>query len=133
MEASSGDLQVFWKRARRLAHLAMAAGALALLFAMQNGRAAALGLILGGSVSVLRFALAYRMLNRPTPVARVSVRLVGYALSGAALAAAFAMPELFWPWSTVAGLLLMNVCIIAAELLGGRSDAAGATAPRGGA
>ena len=44
-------------------------------------------------------------------------RLMGYALNAAVLGVAFSYPESISPWSTAAGLLVMNVSIVATEVL----------------
>ncbi len=124
MDPEAAELRAFYRRAVRLAQLLIIVGSVTLYLAMANGRAAALGLIVGGSVGILRYCLRLRALLRlgsAGPLVRS--RLVGYGLNAAALGAAFGFPETIWPWSTVAGLLLMNASLIATELRR-RDDAA---------
>lgn len=114
-EQTHQSVQGFWKRAVRLAQVVLLVGAVVLYFA--GGRALALGFVAGTGVSVLRFHLRYRALMRGRSAgALVRLRLLTYALSAAALGLAFWLPHLFSPWSTAPGLLVMNVCIIVAEL-----------------
>jgi len=111
------DLESFWKQCLRLARVLALGGSVVLYFAA--GLAAALGLLLGAAVSVLRFHVRYRALLRGAPAgALVRLRLLGYAVSAAALGAAFAFRHALNPWTTAAGLLLMNASVIATELLG---------------
>lgn len=113
------QLQTFWKRANRLANAGALAGALGLYFLAPDGRALALGLLLGAMAGVARFRISYRMLRRAdSPRTVVLTRLVGYGLSGGALLLAFLLPQTFSPWTTIPGLLLMNAAVVAAELLG---------------
>lgn len=116
MENDRTEAAAFWRRASRIAQaLALtAAGALYFL----AGREYALGLLLGAIVSMVRFRLRYRaMLQSPTAGGLVRLRLITYAMSGAALAVAFLWPAVFNPWGAIPGLLVMNVSVIAAELL----------------
>ncbi|MHC4479420.1 MAG: hypothetical protein ACYS8K_00580 [Planctomycetota bacterium] len=118
MSDGAQTLKAFYQRAVRLALLLLALGAAALYFGLPDGRAAAVGLLAGGAVSILRYRLrlgALLKLRGAGPLVRL--RLLTYGLNGAVLAAAFALPHVLWPWSTVAGLLAMNVSLIAAELL----------------
>ncbi|MFO8009010.1 MAG: ATP synthase subunit I [Candidatus Brocadiia bacterium] len=109
-------LGLFWARSSRLAQVLLLAGA-AVLYAFW-GRAAALGLLFGGIVSILRFWWRYVALRRGAPArAFVQRRLLAYALTGAALAAAFWLDHLLEPWATVAGLFAMNASVLATELL----------------
>ena len=117
---NDGDesLRAFWKRTVRLSYALTFGGAAVLFAALANGRAAAIGFLLGGSVSVLRFSLRYRALARLNSVGPlVRLRLLTYALNGLALAVAFARADAVSPWTTAAGLLVMNVSLIATELL----------------
>jgi len=116
-------LRAFWSGAVRLAHVVLVAGGLGLYGALDNGRAAALGFLLGGTVSILRFRLRYRaMLRSMDAGGLVRVRLVTYALNAVALVPAFGWPHTCWPWSTVAGLLLMNACVVLTELRRGNGS-----------
>ncbi len=127
MSGGTEQLRAFWQRSVRLAHLFIALGAVALYFGLRDGRAAALGLILGGAASVLRFNLRYRALLRLGAVGPlVRVRLMTYALNAAVLAVAFGFRETISPWTTATGLLAMNAAVIAAELLD-RSKSPGGT------
>jgi hypothetical protein len=118
VEHGGQTLQDFWRRAVRLAQLLVLAGAAALYFGLENGGAAGLGLVLGGAASLLRYRLRYRALLRMSTVGPlVRVRLISYALNGLVLAVAFAFRGTISPWSTAAGLLVMNVSVIATELV----------------
>ncbi len=118
MSSSERELLVFWKRAVRSAWLLMVTGAVILYLAAPNGPALALGLALGGAISVLRFQGRLRALvNLRTAAPLVRGRLMGYALNAAVLGVAFSYPESISPWSTAAGLLVMNVSIVATEVL----------------
>jgi len=133
-QPGGAELRAFWRTALRLAHVVLAAGALGLYGALANGRAAALGFLLGGTVSILRFRLRYRsMLKSPDAGALVRLRLVSYVLNAVALAPAFAWPQKCWPWSTVAGLMLMNVCVVLTELRRGSGAREDRSAAREGA
>ena len=118
--ASDADqaLKAFWRRATRLARVGLLGGAAALYTLAPGGRALALGLLLGGTASMLRFQLSYNVMRRGGSAgAMVRTRVLNYAISGAALVAAFAVPQTFSPWTAVPGLLAMNAAVIAAELL----------------
>ncbi len=124
MNAGADDLRAFWLRAVGLAVLIIVVGSAAFLVFLPNGPAAAFGLVLGGATSILRFNMRYRAMRRGTSArALVAQRLGTFLLNGAVLAAAFAKPEVAWPWSTVGGLFVMNVSVIAAEFLSHRSAA----------
>jgi len=134
LDGGARDLQAFWRRSARLAQAAGLGGAAVLLLAAPDGPAAALGLLLGTAVGVLRFRVRYRSLAHLQAVGPlVRSRLIAYALSALALALAFGFPETFRPWSTVIGLLVMNASVVATELLWTRRppERAGA-APEGG-
>lgn len=120
MADKTDELARFWKRAVNLSHLITGLGAIVLLFALPQGRAAAVGLIVGGLAGVLRWRLRYGAVRRMDRGALVRSRLIGYAVSGAALALAFGLRQIIWPWSTVAGLLVMNVAVVTTELLDAR-------------
>ncbi len=131
MRSSERELLAFWKRAVRSAWLLIVTGAVVLYLAAPNGPALALGLVLGGAISVLRFHGRLRALaNLRAAAPLVRGRLMGYALNAAVLGVAFTYPETISPWSTAAGLLVMNVSIVAAEVLSqvGRSTQSGAPA-----
>jgi hypothetical protein len=134
VQSGADGLQAFWRRSVRLACGIAAAGAAVLLAATGEGRAA-LGFLLGSGVSLLRFRLRYRALADLSAVGPVvRSRLAGYALSAVPLAIAFAFPHVAAPWPTVAGLLVMNVSVLAAELTEpqrrtGGSDAAAEGGP----
>ncbi|MCD6416829.1 MAG: hypothetical protein J7M08_09070 [Planctomycetes bacterium] len=118
------EVSGFWQRALRLAQVISLCGAVALYLLW--GRAAALGLLLGAIVSILRFSLRYRaMRGRPDAARLVRLRLAGYLLSGAALGLAFGLSGLFSPWTTAGGLLVMNVAIVATELTARNQEAGG--------
>ena len=111
------SLRAFWKRSVRLTQALLLLGAALLYLCAPNGRALALGLLLGGIVSVLRFKARYAALRCAGGAGMlVGARLLGYGLSALALALAFTQPETFSPWSTVGGLVTMNFCVVAAEL-----------------
>jgi len=108
----------FWRRSVRLAALTVAVVGAALWALAPAGESLALGLVAGGATGVARFGLRYRAFRRMRSArSLVRSRLLAYALNAPALAAAFAFPRLISPWSTAAGLLVMNVCVLAAELL----------------
>jgi hypothetical protein len=108
----------FWRRATRTAQCGVLGGAVLLYALAPNGRALAIGLLLGAVASMARFRLMYGALVRMrSSKGLVKVRLVNYVLSGAALALAFAMADTISPWTTVAGLFAMNASLIATELL----------------
>ncbi len=122
------ELERFWRRAVHLAQGAALGGAAALY--LLGGRGPALGLLLGSLVSMLRFHLRYRSLRRgPSTGALVRLRLLNYLLSGAALAVAFTFSEVISPWTTIAGLLVMNVSVIISELSCGRGRVARSAEP----
>ncbi|MFW6189388.1 MAG: hypothetical protein ACOC7T_03055 [Planctomycetota bacterium] len=90
-----------------------------------NGRALALGLLLGGVVSQVRFRIRYSAVQHADsarPMLRTA--FANYGLNAAALGVAFLLSSTFSPWATVAGLLTMNAAVVAAELLSpeSRSD-----------
>ncbi len=115
------SLERFWQRSSRLSQALLLAGAALLL--VSSGRAAALGLLLGGIVSVLRFRWRYVALRRGAPAgAFVRRRLLAYSLTGATLALAFRLDHLLDPWATVAGLFAMNIAVLATEFLWPDSD-----------
>jgi len=112
----------FWKRAVRLATGVLLVGAGVLYFCFPAGRALALGLLLGGAISICRYRLRYGALVRLRQAgagALVRAQLTGYALNALALAAAFLFSHTVSPWTTIAGLLAMNVSVITTELLSG--------------
>ena len=124
MNAGADDLRTFWRRAAGLAGLIIVIGSAALLVCLPNGPAAAFGLLLGGATSILRFNVRYKALRKGVPArALVAQRLGTFLLNAAVLAAAFAKPEVAWPWSTVGGLFAMNVSVIAVEFLSHRRAA----------
>jgi len=111
-------LKAFWQRATRLARYGLLGAAAALYALAPGGRALALGLLVGGTASMLRFQISYTVLRAGgSAAALVRTRMLNYAISGAALVLAFAAPQTFSPWTTVPGLLAMNAAVIAAELL----------------
>jgi len=119
------------RRASRAATLAVLAGAVVLYVGFREGRPLALGLIVGGAASILRYRMRYRALVRlPDAGAGVLVRarLLGYLLSGAALAVAFLLRRTISPWSAIAGLFVMNGCILAVELFSRDRELAGGKA-----
>jgi len=114
-EHAEQSVQEFWRWAVRLAQVALLVGSVLLYFF--GGRALALGFVVGTGVSVARFHLRYSaLLKGPSTGALVRLRLLSYAMSAAALGLAFWLPHLFSPWSTAPGLLVMNACVIVAEL-----------------
>lgn len=131
-----------WRCANRLATFTALAGAVVLYFAVDPGRALALGLLLGSIVSILRFKLSYGTMRASLeadaqstpPMLRIrpmlGIRVVNYGLSAGALAVAFLLPATFSPWTAVPGLFVMNAAILASELLwgDGSTGAAGQTA-----
>jgi hypothetical protein len=124
MDSGEERLLSFWRMARRLAGAMVPGGAAILYFALPNGRAAALGWILGGAVSILRYTVYFRALGRMTsPGPAVRARLIMYAMSGAALAVAFAFRGTFSLLATAAGLLAMNAAVFIAGVLTGRREA----------
>ena len=123
-ERIPGDLRRFSRACARVTQIGTLAGA-AVLYGML-GATAALGLLLGGVAGMLRFQLRYAAIVRgPSVPSLVQARLLGYALSAGALALGFAFPTVASPWSTAAGLLAMNVSVVAVALLdrGPRSGA----------
>jgi hypothetical protein len=118
VEDGAQRLRDFWARAVRLAQISLVGGAAVLYLCLEDGRAAALGLLLGGATSILRFRLRYKaLLGLRAPGPLVRMQLLSYALNGAVLAAAFALRDTVSPWATVAGLFVMNVSVIASEIL----------------
>jgi hypothetical protein len=116
------QLETFWKTALRVARGIALIGAV-ILYAF-GGRPPALGLLLGSLVSILRFQMRHSAMRKgPTTAALVRLRLIGYGMSAAALALAFAFRSVFSPWTTAPGLLVMNVSVVVAELLCRREDA----------
>lgn len=129
MSAGERELCEFWRRAVRVALGLLVLGTGALLLLPRHGLPLAFGLLLGGAVSLLRFNLRFRALAAArTAGPLVRQRLFGYGLNALVLGAAFWRPETASPWTTAAGLLAMNVAVVAAELLGPRKAAADGTA-----
>ena len=125
MSSGPQELRAFWTRAVGLAASIILIGAGVLYAWLDNGGAAAFGLVLGGVASIVRFNMRYKALrNLRSAGPLVRARLAGYVLNAVVLAAAFARPDLAWPWTTAAGLFVMNASVIAAELLSPRSDPA---------
>ncbi len=122
MERGRSELEAFWGHSTRIAQVLALVGAGGLY--LLAGRELALGLLLGAIVSMLRFWLRYRAMRRGTsPGALIRIRLFAYALSGAALGLAFSCPGVFSPWAAIPGLLVMNIAVVAAELLDRPRDA----------
>jgi hypothetical protein len=118
VQQCDAQLQAFWQRSVRLAQVVLLLGALILYLAVpDNGRALALGLLLGGTASILRYKLSLRALLSGQAATMVRTRMLNFALSGIALALAFWQRETFSPWSTAAGLIVMNgsILIVAAR------------------
>jgi hypothetical protein len=124
MDDGEQRLLSFWRTARRLAVAIVLGGAAVLYVAAPEGRPVALGWVLGGAVSILRYTAYFRALGRiaASPGAVVRARLIMYAMSGAALAVAFAFAETFSLFGTAAGLLAMNAAVFVAGLLTGRRE-----------
>jgi len=113
-------LERLWHASRRVATVLVLGAAALLYVSMDNGVALALGLILGGLASMLRYRLKYSALTQmPEGGAGklVRSRFYGYLVTAAALAVAFLGRPLISPWSTIPGLFVMNACLIAVELL----------------
>ena len=124
LEPDVEQVRTFWLRAVGLAALTIVAGSVVLILCLPNGPAAAFGLVLGGTTSILRFNVRYKALRAGRDAkAFVRLRLGTYLLNAAVLAAAFGRPEMAWPWSTVLGLFVMNATVVAAELLTPRRNA----------
>jgi hypothetical protein len=118
VQQCDAQLQAFWQRSVRLAQVVLLLGALILYLAVpDNGRALALGLLLGGTASILRYKLSLRALLSGQAATMVRTRMLNFALSGIALALAFWQRETFSLWSTAAGLIVMNgsILIVAAR------------------
>jgi hypothetical protein len=123
MDDGERRLLSFWRTARLLALVLVLGGAAVAWFALREGRPVALGWLLGGMVSILRYSLYFRALGRMvSPGVVIRARLVMYALSGAALAVAFALPGRFSLLGTAAGLLAMNAAVFFAGLVTGRRE-----------
>jgi len=107
------ELQAFWQRSVRLAQGALLVGAFVLYVAVPElGTPLALGLLLGGMASIRRYRLSLRALLSGQAGAMVRTRMLNFAISGAALGLAFWQKDVFSPWSTAAGLLVMNGSIV---------------------
>ena len=120
MRSSASQLERLWRASRRAAVVAVLAGAAVLYVAFEDGDALALGLILGGTASVLRYALRYSALLRiggSGAGGLVRSRFYGYFVNAAALLVAFLARPAISPWSAIAGLFVMNACVVATELL----------------
>ena len=120
MNHTGSDLQQLWHAARGLAVCAVLAGAAGLYAFFEGGRALALGFILGGATSILRYRFRYSaLLKMQAKGAGVAVRsrFYGYAANAVALAVAFLARPMISPWSTIAGLFVMNACVVAAEFM----------------
>lgn len=135
---SAVPLRAFWVKSQRLAVIVIAVAAPLLYCLHEQGKALALGWLLGGTASILRYRLHYRVLMRLLRVEGtgggilVRTRLLTYLLSGAALAAAFCFRAVISPWTTIAGLFVMNVCVIVTELSESLATRGGGAAPRNG-
>ena len=119
MDSPYPEAEQFWKRAVRFAIAVVLASAGVLYFCFPAGKRLALGLLLGGAISIFRYRLRYRALMRLREAgapALVRVRLIGYVLNALALGAAFFFRQTVSPWTTVAGLFVMNASLIATEL-----------------
>lgn len=130
MNRADQELRTFWRRSVWLAHCIVLAGAVLLYCALTDGRALALGLLLGGATGILRFRLSYRAMVRGRSAgALVRTRLMTYALSALALGLAFWRREQINPWTTAIGLFVMNGSILLTEMLSRRGKGAEAPAP----
>jgi hypothetical protein len=130
MDSGEERLLSFWQAARRLAGAIILGGAAVCLVALPDGRAAALGWVLGGAVSVLRYTVYFRALGRmQSPGPLVRARLVMYAMSAAALAVAFASRGTVSLLATAAGLLAMNAAVFIAGILTGRRESEHSPSP----
>ena len=110
----------FWRRAVRSAIGFTLASAGVLCFCFPAGKPLALGLLLGGAIGIYRYRLRYRALVRLREAGAhtlVRSRLIGYVLNALGLAAAFLFSQTVSPWTTIAGLFVMNASLIATELL----------------
>ena len=122
--ASERHTKAFWRRANRLATSIALVGGVVLYIAFEDGRALAMGLLLGALVSLLRFRLRYRAVTSgASKGALLRTGFFSYGLSAAGLALAFGFPDTFSPWTTIAGLFAMNAALILAELLTPREGA----------
>jgi hypothetical protein len=120
MDHTSEDLKRLWHVSRRVATGLVLAVAALLYVAAEDGVALALGLILGALASMLRYRLKYSALvqmPRAGAGKLVRSRFFGYLITAAALAVAFLARPLISPWTTIPGLFVMNVCLLAVEVL----------------
>lgn len=126
MNTGKEQILEFWSKSVRLTVAAALAGSLALwALAGDNGRALALGLLLGTMAGVIRFRIALRTLMAgPSAGAVVRSRMIGYVISGAALLVAFLFRERISPWTTAVGLLVMNGSLVLNEMLDRRKASA---------
>ena len=109
-----------WHVARRVAVGLVLAAAAVMYVALERGDALALGLILGGAASLLRYRLKYTAvltMQEKGAGRLVRSRFYGYLINAAALAAAFWARPVISPWTAIAGLFVMNVCVVAVEML----------------
>jgi hypothetical protein len=121
------ELAAFFRRAVRTAQALVLGGAALMYFLLSNGKALALGLLLGGAVSIVRYDLSFRVMAKSPPASTlVRTRLITYVLSGTALALAFWQRQQINPWTTAIGLFAMNGTIVATEWLSRRRARPGA-------
>jgi hypothetical protein len=118
VSTGTDQLLDFWRRSVRLAvAVTLAAGAALWVLWPQEwlfeGRALALGLVLGSAAGVARFRLSLRtLLKGPTSAGMVRARLLGYGISAAALLVAFLLRDAVSPWACAVGLLMMNAALV---------------------